>query len=122
MIALIALKTQELMDIDKAIQYISTSILEDSSMDLFERNFRFALQPVDKRIGELKIQDVHWSIFWDGNKKIRKIELVQCSEFESDEKWANFLSDRLIKEQLAKGEKLLCPKMDSMLVEGQWGD
>ena len=50
------------------------------------------------------------------------IELVDCTEFINDERWAVFLGDSEVKYRIDIGDELLCPNSDSMTIQGKFGD
>ena len=64
---------------------------EDSNIDLFNLNYRFAVEFIDERVGELKAWQVDRP--HEGSGRWTPIELVDCAEFIDDKRWAIFLDD-----------------------------
>ena len=67
-----------------------TNSISDDAIDLFDLNYRFAIQRVDPGIGEI----VAWQVYRE-NDDYQPIELVNCKSLEEEEKWEVFLSDRV---------------------------
>ena len=65
-----------------------TNSISDDAFDLFELNYRFAIQRVDPRVGEV----VAWQAYTPQDARV-PIELVDCLEFSEDETWSALTSD-----------------------------
>ena len=89
-------------------------------MDLFELNYRFAVQQIRPDIGTILMSSV--TINDEGNKTIEAIEMVDCNELAEEQNWKDFFDNYQIKFRMNKGDELLCPNIESLRVEGQFGD
>ena len=109
-----------LQKIDNA-QIGQSDIIQDKyDMDLFELNYRFAVQQIEPEIGTITLSSV--TIDSQDNKTIEAIEMIDCNELVKDKNWKGFFDNNQIKFRLNKGDDLLCPNIENLRVEGQYGD
>ena len=86
-------------------------------MDLFDLNYRFAVQKLDPRIGHVAAYQVDRH---PNEQSEIPIEMVNCTDLVDNEQWNVFLTDSVVKN--LDDANFLCPNTSSLLVEGQHGD
>ena len=92
---LIILQTMEFTSIDEAETFISNTMLDENEIvDLFQLNYRFAVQQVDERVGQVMAQQISYNQSYGETSTTRLIEMVDCRELESNEEWSLFFADR----------------------------
>ena len=90
---LIAIKTVEYADKENAQMYMANTIGSVESIDLFKLNYRFAIMPVDPRIGTFEA----FQHFTEPNiRHGPSIPLINCRDIVLDEGWSRFLTDPAI--------------------------
>ena len=53
---IIALKTLDFTSIENAATYVNNAIIDDSkAIDLFDLNYRFAIEAIDSKVGEVQV-------------------------------------------------------------------
>ena len=90
---LIAKKTVEYADVENAQMYMASTLGSPEAIDLFKLNYRFAIMPVDPRVGEVEAFQHFTHKINANNEQHFKIPLVHCNDLVDDQGWSDFLSD-----------------------------
>ncbi len=134
-ISFLGVRTNKLVSATDPFFSMMTMAKEESEpIDLWARNYMFAIEDIDPRAGYIYADHIAWGPGKDKaktvklyeDKDINKIEMVDCLSLLEDPDYESFhISTKLLIETVKNtkaGEDYLCPvDLESLNIRGHWG-